>query len=88
MQGGKFQPKVGEAGLFANTKTPDKSDVNGRIEIECPRCNQTQDYWVDGWRKNTHQGTRYLKIRLHPRQPRTGDAESMSSGATLRGEDF
>jgi len=79
MQDGRYRPKVGEAGLFPNTKTPDKSDVNGRIELECPHCNQTQDYWVDGWKRQTQQGSKYLKIRLRPKLPGKGPNAAQSN---------
>jgi hypothetical protein len=78
VEDGKFQPKQNEAGLFANTRN-DKSDFTGRIELECPHCNQSQGYWVDGWKRQTQQGSKYLKIRLRPRQPGRGPNETQSN---------
>jgi hypothetical protein len=71
MQDG-FVPKVNQCGIFVNTKSPDRSDFGGRFEIECPHCKKTHDHWVDGWRKVTASGTKYLKIRLRPKTPGRG----------------
>jgi hypothetical protein len=71
----KFESKANECGLFPNTRRPEKSDVNGQIEIMCGCCGNASGYYVNGWRRETNAGLKYLKLRLTPKQ-QSGNAPS------------
>jgi hypothetical protein len=59
-----FEPKVNQAGLFPNTVDPDKSDFNGQIQVECANCGRVTAFWINGWRKVTKTGGKYLSLAL------------------------
>lgn len=62
-----YVPKPNEFGLFTNTRTPTKSDYNGTVDIECPKCRAITTWWVNGWRKVAKSGTKYLSLALKPK---------------------
>jgi hypothetical protein len=61
-----FEAKLNTCALFRNDRN-DKSDLTGRIEIACPQCGAHSGFWVNGWRKVSQAGTKYLYIALKPR---------------------
>lgn len=75
-----FVPKVNQCGLFQNTQKPEKSDFNGQIEVECPKCHATSAFWINGWRKATQAGNKYLSIALKPKGV-AGERAQAQSGA-------
>src|SRR5262245_16779353 len=64
-----FEAKPNSCGLFKNTRN-DKSDFEGKIEIECPHCQQTSPWWVNGYKRIAKSGLNYLELRLKPRAER------------------
>jgi hypothetical protein len=52
----------------------DRSDLNGRIDVECLHCGRRSGFWVNGWRKVSQNGVKYLSLALKPR------AESAAQG--------
>lgn len=79
-----FVPKVNQCGLFQNTQKPEKSDFNGQIEVECPKCHATSAFWINGWRKATKAGNKYLSIALKAKggaaPERTADGAADNDG--------
>jgi hypothetical protein len=63
-----FERKVNECGLFPNTVHPDKSDFNAQIDIECAHCGRQTSFWMNGWRKVTKTGGKYLSLALRPKK--------------------
>ena len=63
-----YERKVNNAGLFPNTVHPDKSDFNGQIDIACAYCGKQTGFWMNGWRKVTKTGGKYLSIALRPKR--------------------
>ena len=63
-----FERKVGECGLFPNTVHPDKSDYNGQLDVECAYCGRQTSFWINGWRKVTKTGGKYLSLALRPKK--------------------
>lgn len=61
-----FEAKLNTCGLFKNDRN-DRSDFSGRIEVECPRCGVRSGFWVNGWRKVSQAGMKYLYLVLKPR---------------------
>lgn len=59
-----FERKVNECGLFPNTVHPDKSDFNAQIDVQCEHCGKTTGYWLNGWRKITRTGGKYISLAL------------------------
>lgn len=59
-----FERKTNECGLFPNTVHPDKSDVNGQIDVKCANCGQVTAFWINGWCKVTKTGGKYLSLAL------------------------
>jgi hypothetical protein len=45
-----FEQKVNTAGLFTNTKAPDKSDYNAQIDVQCGHCGKVTAFWLNGWK--------------------------------------
>ena len=78
-----FERKVNEAGVFPNTTNPDKSDFNGQIEVECAHCGKQTSFWINGWRKVTRTGGKYLSLSLRPKKVeehgRTGTAPAANA---------
>jgi hypothetical protein len=72
MEEKSFEARQNECGLFINTLRPEKSDLNGQIDVACSHCGNASAFWVSGWRRVTSRGTKYLKIRLRPKQPGKG----------------
>lgn len=63
-----FERKKNQCGLFPNTVSPDKSDFNGQIDVECAHCSRTTAFWMNGFRKATKAGSKYLKLILRPKR--------------------
>jgi hypothetical protein len=68
-----FEQKVNTAGLFANTKAPDKSDYNAHIDVECPHCGKTTAFWLNGWRKVTKAGAQFISLKLRAKVAPRGE---------------
>jgi hypothetical protein len=62
-----FERKVNECGLFANTLHPDKSDFNAQIDVECGHCGKVTGFWINGWKKVTKTGGKYISLSLRPK---------------------
>jgi len=69
-----FQAKPNICGLFKNTRN-DKSDLTGQIEIECPKCQATTSWWVNGWRKTAKSGLEYIQLALKPKSGTAANRE-------------
>jgi hypothetical protein len=65
-----FERKPNQCGLFVNTKSPDKSDYNAQIDVQCPNCNVLTSYWVNGWRKVSNSGMKFISLALRAKQSR------------------
>jgi hypothetical protein len=63
-----FERRKNEAGLFPNTAHPDKSDFNGQLDVECAHCGRVTCFWLNGWRKVTKTGGKYLSLSLRPKK--------------------
>lgn len=63
-----FERRKNEAGVFPNTTHPDKSDYNGQIDVECAHCGKQTSFWINGWRKVTKTGGKYLSLSLRPKK--------------------
>lgn len=50
-----YEQRPNSCGLFENTRN-DKSDLTSQIQIECPKCQATSGWWVNGWRKISQNG--------------------------------
>lgn len=70
-----FVAKPNQCGLFTNTKDPSKSDLNGSIEVACPRCHATSPFWVNAWHKVAKTGTKYISIALKAKTRTAVDSE-------------
>jgi hypothetical protein len=70
-----FEPKLNSAGLFTNDRTPDKSDFSGSIEIQCPKCQATSAFWLNGWRKTSKNGLAYISLALKPKSDNAANRE-------------
>ena len=68
MRGWLSRERLASAGLFPNTAHPDKSDFNGQIEVECAFCGKQTSFWINGWRKVTRAGGKYLSLSLRPKR--------------------
>jgi hypothetical protein len=64
-----YERKVNRCGLFPNTLHPDKSDFNAQLDIECGHCGKVTNFWVNGWRKVTASGGKYLSLSLRRKTP-------------------
>jgi hypothetical protein len=81
-----YDRKKNEAGLFANTLHPDKSDFNGQIDVECAHCGKQTGFWMNGWRKVTKTGGKYLSLSLRPK--RIGEHGQTGAAAAADGDDI
>jgi len=61
-----YEQKLNTCGLFTNTKN-DRSDLSGQITIECPTCHVSSGWWMNGWRRVSQNGTKYLALTLKPK---------------------
>jgi hypothetical protein len=59
-----YEPKPNQCGLFTNDRHPDKSDLSGAIEIQCPKCRASSRYWVNGWHRTAQSGKSYIQLTL------------------------
>jgi hypothetical protein len=57
-----YDRKVGDSALFKNSRNS-LSDVDGQVELEC-ECGKKTGYFINGWRKETANGTRYLALKF------------------------
>jgi hypothetical protein len=60
-----YERKVGESALFKNSRNS-MSDVDGQVELEC-ECGKKTGYLINGRRKETANGTRFLSLRFKPK---------------------
>jgi hypothetical protein len=63
-----YERKMNQCGLFPNTAAPDKSDFNAQIDVECAHCGKVTAFWLNGWRKVTKTGGKYLSLALRPKK--------------------
>jgi hypothetical protein len=76
-----FEPKLNSCGLFRNDRN-DKSDFTGRIDIVCPKCHASSSWWVNGWRKVSQGGLKYLYLALKPKSETAAHpAERLTGGS-------
>jgi hypothetical protein len=78
-----YARKVNEAGLFANTLHPDKSDFNAQIDVQCGHCEAITSFWINGWKKVTKTGGKYISLSLRPKAMHSRSA----AGATANDGD-
>jgi hypothetical protein len=71
-----FERKPNKCGLFVNTRSPDRSDYDAQLDVQCPSCNALTTYWVNGWRKVSSSGLKFISLALRAKQPRSDDAPS------------
>jgi hypothetical protein len=77
-----YERKVNQAGLFPNTLRPEKSDFNAQLDVECGQCGKVTNFWVNGWRKITQSGGKYIALSL-----RSKAAASNSHSASPEAKD-
>jgi hypothetical protein len=82
-----FTPKLNTCGLFKNERN-DRSDFTGQITIECPRCHASSGWWVNGWRKVSQGGVKYLYLALKPKEPKSENATATRQPTIVRTSDF
>ena len=78
-----YERKVNNAGLFPNTVHPDKSDFTGQIDVACAHCGKQTGFWMNGWRKVTKTGGKYLSLSLRPKHGHPGVAPSPTDDSDI-----
>jgi len=70
-----YERKNGQSALFVNTRHPDRSDLNGQVDLLC-ECGRQQSFWINAWRRVTQGGTKYLALQFKPKDGRSGPQDA------------
>lgn len=77
-----YTPKNNEFALFENTRSPNKSELTGRAEIQCPKCGTVSGFWADAWHKTSQAGQAFIRVVLKPRGERAAAAQATDNEKT------
>jgi hypothetical protein len=76
-----YDRKVGDSALFKNSRNS-MSDVDGQVNLEC-ECGKKTGYWINGWRKETANGTRFLSLKFKAKDGESGPKDASRKDAGL-----
>jgi hypothetical protein len=65
-----YERRPNNCGLFANTRSPDKSDYTAELDVQCPSCGVVSSYWVNAWRKLAKTGIKWISLSLRAKGQR------------------
>jgi len=68
--------------LFPNQKKQQENhaDYNGTVMVD------GKEYWLNGWRKETSNGTKWMSLALKLKEPRSGQSNDAPSNVDMDDE--